>query len=85
MNNISYCCFCCNAEVEPELSPDNDLSYLRVGSADKEYNMFIRSGNGSPTVLMVSKFDNTINQNVDIAIYKMKYCPECGRKLFENN
>lgn len=83
--DYNYCCACCNAVVEPELTSDNDLSYIGVGKMFDGYSMFIRSGDNKPTALIVSKFDKTVSRNIDIGIYKMKYCPECGRKLIENN
>ena len=84
MDELKYCRVCCNAAVEPELNPDNDLSYIGVGEVGNGFNMFIRSGNGKPTVLLASKWDANLQRNVDVGVYKMKYCPECGRKLIEN-
>ena len=81
---MDYCHVCCNSVVEPELTSDNDLSYISVGKADKFYNLFIRSGNNKPTALIVSKWEEKLGHNIDIGFYKMKYCPECGRKLIEN-
>lgn len=80
----NYCHVCCNATVEPELTPDNDLSYIGVGKTEKGYGLHIRSGDGKPTVLVVSKWEESLGRNVDIAVYKMNFCPECGRRLIEN-
>lgn len=80
----NYCHTCCNAVVEPELTSDNDLSYIGAGETEKGYGLYIRSGDGKPTVLVVSKSDESLGRNVDIGIYKMNYCPECGRRLIEN-
>lgn len=46
--------------------------------------MFIRSGDNRPTALIVSKWDKDLGYNIDIALYEMNYCPNCGRKLIEN-
>lgn len=76
---MNYCKFCCNAYVEPALDIDNDLGYCSVGdSVTDGYSMFIRSGNDKPTAIIVSHGSN------DIIYYKMRYCPNCGRYLFEN-
>ena len=80
-----FCYFCHNASVDPELNSDNDLSYLSLGVMSKGYSMHMRSGAGTHTVLIISKLDKFINQTYDIGIYKMKFCPECGRKLIENS
>lgn len=80
----NYCHACCNATVEPELTSDNDLSYISVGETAKGYGLYIRSGDGKLTVLVVSKWKEDIGCNVDIGVYKMNFCPECGRMLIEN-
>lgn len=80
----NYCHVCCNATVEPELTSDNDLSYISVGETTEGYGMHIRSGDGKPTVLIVSKWEESLGRNIDVGIYKMKFCPECGRRLIEN-
>lgn len=80
----NYCHAYCNATVEPELTSDNDLSYISVGETAKGYGLYIRSGDGKPTVLVVSKWKEDIGCNVDIGVYKMNFCPECGRMLIEN-
>lgn len=84
LENRNYCHCCCNACVEPELNHKNDLSYISVGKTDNEHGLHIRSGDNKPTALIITKWDKNINQNIDVGIYEMKYCPECGRKLIEN-
>lgn len=81
---MKYCSVCCNATVEPELNPDNDLSYIGVGKTIEGYGLHIRSGDGRPTALIISKWNTILKRNVGIGLYKMKFCPECGRKLIEN-
>ena len=80
----NYCHVCCNSTVEPELTSDNDLSYISVDETAKGYGLYIRSGDGKPTILVVSKWKEDIGRNVDIGVYKMNFCPECGRRLIEN-
>ena len=79
---INYCQFCCNATVEPELT-DNDSSRIRVGKAENGYRLDIITGNSEPTALVVSRWEKDLQCYSRIAIYKMKYCPECGKKLIE--
>ena len=79
------CSFCNNAFVDPELNSDNDLSYLSLGAMSNGYFMHMRSGAGRDTVLEILKLDRFINRVYVIGIYKMKFCPECGRELIENS
>lgn len=81
---MKYCSVCCNATVEPELNPDNDLGYIGVGETIEGYGLHIRSGDGRPTALIISRWNKVICRNVEIGSYKMKFCPECGRELTEN-
>lgn len=83
MNEINYCDVCFNAAVDSNFDSES-LSYAGVGECNKGFSMWIRSEDNSPTVLIVSKWDSKLQGNVDIGVYKMKYCPECGRKLIEN-
>lgn len=83
-----FCHFCENATVNPDLSPEYDLQYANVGmdiESIEDTNIFIRTGDNKATVIIVSQWDKKLNCNKDIAIYKPKFCPECGRPLFENN
>lgn len=80
-----FCKFCLNASVDDELTSDNDLSFLPVGKVLEGYSIYIRSGSNKPTALVISAWNKTRQVNEDIGIYEMKYCPNCGRYLFENN
>ena len=84
MRKRKYCEFCCNATVEPELNHDNDFSSMSVGNTDDGFNMYLTTGYNRPTVIEVSMWNEKHKINNTIARYKMKYCPECGRKLIEN-
>lgn len=79
------CKFCDNATNNPELNHNNDLSYIPIGVTDKGYNMFLRAGDYRPTEIVFQKWNEHYQCNEIVAIYKMKYCPECGRRLLENN
>lgn len=81
---LKCCCFCNNAVVDPRLTPDNDLSYCPVGKVADGYGLLFRSGDDRPTALVLEMWDKRLNRNLDIGLYVMKYCPECGRKLIEN-
>lgn len=79
---MKCCGYCLNATVDSSLDSDNDLSYCDVGLSQSGYSMHIRSGNNKPTSLIVSRAYH--GRNFAVAVYDMKYCPECGRRLFEN-
>ncbi len=84
MRKLKYCDFCCNASVESDLTHENDLSFLSVGKSIKGHSMHFRSGDNKPTAIVVSECDDSFQLNIDVCIYAPKYCPECGRRLFEN-
>lgn len=79
------CRFCDNAFTNPNLTIYNDLSYCSVGFSEKGYALYIRSGHCRSTSLVVTRFGAGLGLNQDVAFYSMKYCPECGRRLFEND
>ena len=79
------CKFCDNATNNPELNHNNDLSYTSIGITAKGCSMFLRAGDYKPTEIVVQKWDDYYQCNEIVARYKMKYCPECGRRLLENN
>ena len=84
-NVKKYCAFCMNASVEHKLSPNNDLSYIPVGYNPKaNIQVYIRSGDERPTAIVVSMWDEKCQCNFDAVVYPMRYCPECGRRLVEN-
>lgn len=81
-NNFTFCRFCHNAFVDPELDHDNDLSYLPIGKCAEGYYMFLRSGSRIPTAVFLDKAKEGGCQT--IAVFLPRYCPICGRYLFEN-
>lgn len=85
MKKICVCCLNAYSDPLKELTTKNDLSYVGVGDTENGYTMQIRTGADRPTVLYVSHWDEKIRQNQTVGIYEMKYCPECGRKITEND
>ena len=83
-NELKACSYCLNAYVDDELNSDNDFSSIHVGRAGNGYRMSIDSGDGKSTMIVVTHWNEKRQRNENVAIYKMKYCPECGRKLIEN-
>lgn len=78
------CHFCNNAAIDPELTPDNDLSYVSVGECLNQVRILFRSGDRKPTALLFEKWRENYGWET-IGNYIPKFCPECGRKLFEND
>lgn len=72
------CDFCRNAHTCYLLAHDNDLSYKSIGKVDDEYRLYLRTGNDRPTSLLFE------HGNELVGFYRPKFCPECGRKLYEN-
>jgi hypothetical protein len=79
----SGCHFCNNAAIDPELTPDNDLSYVSVGECLNQVRILFRSGDRKPTALLFEKWREGYGWTT-IGDYIPKFCPECGRKLVEN-
>lgn len=82
--SIIPCGMCDNAFVNPELRPDNDLSYFTLGDSVDGKRMMFRSGDGKPVQIIVEEFDRKSMQWGLIGYYTPKFCPNCGRKLVEN-
>lgn len=87
MLNLGPCGYCLNAKSDPdgELTSDNDFSSCSVGRCDKGYRMSIDTGSSRPTRIIFTKWDDKRKENVDIGWYTPKFCPECGRRLIEND
>lgn len=77
-----YCGFCINATVTDDLTPDNDLSYMTIGVADPDKRIMFKSGDRDGTYINVEQIKD--GEWRTIANYIPKYCPNCGRKLIEN-
>lgn len=74
---------CDNAHTNPELDSDNDLSYSGVGEGDPRFRFMIRSGDSKPTVILFEEHHDASGWHL-VGFYYPKYCPNCGRELFEN-
>lgn len=83
--NVPVCRFCHNATVDGDLTSENDFSSCGIGSMDKGYLMYLSTGGGRPTELEVFRWNVTNQRNDLIGSYRPKFCPECGRKLVEND
>ena len=79
------CQMCFNARVDDsgELTDDNDLSYLSVGSVDEGYRIMIRSGDGKPVSIIFEATNKDRNEMKVVGRYQPKFCPNCGRPLTE--
>ena len=82
--NIPACGMCNNAFVDPELRPDNDLSYFTLGDSVDGKRMMLRSGAGKPVEIIMEEFDRKSMRWGVVGCYIPKFCPNCGRKLVEN-
>ena len=78
------CNMCLNASVDSELDSFNDLSYTGIGSCENGYRLMIRSGDGKPTEIEVEQFSPQDREWHLIGFYRPQYCPNCGRRLIEN-
>ena len=83
-DNPDYCPKCMNAYVEPELEPDCDFSSRSVGEANPGYRMMLNSGARRKTHISLERWNENHQQWETEGFYIPKYCPECGRKLTEN-
>ena len=72
------CTFCRNAHTDAGLFPDTDLSYMAIGEADDGYCAYLRTGDCNYTALLVE------HHNHLVWAFHPRYCPNCGRYLFEN-
>jgi hypothetical protein len=78
------CGNCLNAYVDDELTPENDFSARSVGMAEPGHRIMLQTGCGRPTEIVSEIWNEKHKQWETIAAYAPKYCPECGRELFEN-
>lgn len=80
MLEMKACYMCDNAETNPELNEENDLSYFSVGEWTKGFRIMIRSGDRKPIKILFEQWAEKTNWQT-IAYYQPNYCPNCGRKL----
>lgn len=80
---LQDCGFCFNSWTDSDLTPDNDLSYIGIGHCESGHNISFRTGNDQPTAILFE--DLKSGKEVQLkGVYIPKFCPECGRFLFEN-
>lgn len=83
MEEVMACGFCVNASIDDELQADSDLSYMSLGKCERGYRVLFRSGDGKPTELLFERWHEKMGWK-PIGYYQPQYCPNCGRKLIEN-
>ena len=81
MGEIEPCRMCLNARIDDELTDDNDLSYISVGSCEKYFRVLIASGDRKPVRILFE--DQCGPFWCPVGEYYPLYCPNCGRKLSE--
>ncbi len=79
---MDACYMCNNAHVDPELTSDNDFSAFSIGKCAAGYRILFESGWARPTEITFEKVEEI--GFVTIGFYRPRYCPNCGRELFEN-
>lgn len=87
-----HCDFCLNA-FNSDIEQGFDSCSISVGSVSEGYRMYINSSScyQAPVHISVDTWREYAYYrghkgcNVDIAIYAPKYCPECGRRIKEND
>jgi len=80
---VDACSMCYNAHVEPELTSDNDFSACGIGECEAGYRIFFLSGCARPTRVTFEKWEEKRGWAA-IGCYCPRFCPNCGRRLFEN-
>ena len=84
MVEMNACYMCDNAYTNPELDSDHDLSYISIGKCIRGYRMFMRAGDGRSTTILIEKWIEGTGWCA-IGDYQPQYCPNCGRRLKEND
>lgn len=77
------CGMCDNAHTNPELQSDNDLSYFSIGKCEDSYRLMLRTGDGRSTQILFEKWGQDRRWHL-VGFYQPDFCPNCGRKLTEN-
>ena len=82
-NNVKGCMYCGTA-IDTDYREDFSTSYVIDDERDG-IRMVFRSGRSTPTAIITQRQNEISKQWNPISVYYMKYCPECGRKLTEND
>ena len=75
------CDICLNARVTEDLTDKNDLAYYTVDYYNND-RMMIRSGGGKPLAILAERYSEATGWQT-VSSYNPKFCPNCGRELFE--
>lgn len=83
MEDIKCCEFCLNARIDDELTDDNDFSSRGIGESEKGKRIMLSAGWGKPLRIETEHWNENRHEWVMDGIYYPKFCPECGRPIFE--
>ena len=78
------CFMCTNAHTDPDLTSNDDLSYITIGDSLPKKRMMFRTGDGRTTQIITEEFDEKSGCWQLVGFYRPKFCPNCGRELIEN-
>lgn len=84
----SPCFLCDNARVNDDLTDRNDLHYRTVGDSDDGFRVMVGAGWGRPLRILFEQRRRvhpswSEESWVTVGIYEPKFCPNCGRELWE--
>ncbi len=79
---MNACHLCENACTNPELTSDIDLHFSTIGKCEPHYRILFETGRARPTVINFEVLKG--DEMRMVGFYRPRFCPNCGRKLFEN-
>ena len=78
------CEMCDSARVNSKLDKYDDYSIHSIGSTSHRLRRFVLcSGRGEPVRINYEMYDVEVSRWRLYGTYYPKYCPNCGRRLFE--
>lgn len=83
MGRKKACFFCDNAIINPELDSNSDYACKVIGDMPDRYRLCLCTGFGKPTRIEYDVFNDQYGMWCTHGVYYPKYCPECGRKIYE--
>ena len=81
---MKACIMCNNAKIDNKLTNENDYSAISIGKSVDNFRLMLCSGWGKPLRIEVEAWDDKAKWH-KIGEYNPNYCPNCGRKIIENN
>ena len=81
---MKFCKICFNATVDPAMKGKNDLHYFPLGITEDNYAIYFRSGGEQATEILFED-KKTKEPSHLVGRYQANFCPNCGRRLKENN